>query len=155
MSPESDSRKLTVCIVSSCGGHLTEIRNIVKPQPQYDLMYVLNDKVKLSGDMVGRTQFIRHSERDWLFLVNLIEAWKILRAARPDVVISTGAGPIVPFAIVGKLLGIPTIFVETLARITAPSLSGRLMYYLADRFFYQWESLSKFFPKGIYGGGLI
>ena len=155
MITKPSSRKPLICIVSSCGGHLTEIRSIVKPQPHYELMYVLNDKVKLSGDMQDCTQFIRHSERDWLFFVNLFEAWKILRYSRPQIVVSTGAGPVIPFALVSKLLGIPTVFVETVARVTAPSMSGRLMYYLADRFFYQWESLAKFFPKGTYGGALI
>jgi hypothetical protein len=28
------------------------------------------------------------------------------------------------------------------------------MYYLADAFFYQWKTLARYFPKGIYGGQL-
>jgi UDP-N-acetylglucosamine:LPS N-acetylglucosamine transferase len=155
MSTKPSPHKPLICIVSSCGGHLTEIRSIVKPQSHYDLMYVLNDKIKLSGDMQGCTQFIRHSERDWLFIINLLEAWKILTRSKPQIVVSAGAGPVIPFALVSKLLGIPTVFVETVARVTAPSMSGRLMYYLADRFFYQWESLAEFFPRGTYGGALI
>ncbi len=53
--------------------------------------------------MVGRTHFIRHSERDWLFLVNLWEAARILSRERPDVILSTGAGPVVPFALVARV----------------------------------------------------
>jgi len=105
--------------------------------------------------MQGKTYFIRHSERDWLFFFNLLEAWKILRKERPRVILSTGAGPVVPFALVGKLLGVKTIFVETFTRVTKPSLTGRIMYRLADRFFYQWKPLESYFPKGIYGGPLV
>src|SRR5947209_2265190 len=105
--------------------------------------------------MQGKTNFIRHSERDWRFLVNLWEAWKILRKEKPGIILSTGAGPVVPFSLVGKLFGIKTIFIETFTRVTKPSLTGLIMYWLADRFFYQWKTLESYFPKGVYGGPLV
>ena len=147
--------KTKICIVSSCGGHLTEVRTLRPAYELYDHFYVLNDQVLLPEDMQGKTYFIRHSERDLLFLVNLWEAWKILRRERPSLILSTGAGPIVPFALAGKIFRIPTVFVETFSRVIDPSLSGRIMYYLADRFFYQWEELEQFYPKAIYGGPLV
>lgn len=146
---------MKICIISSCGGHLTEVRVLKPVYERYDHFYVLNDRVLLPKDMEGKTNFIRHSERDWLFLVNLWEAWRILRKERPTLLLSTGAGPAVPFALVGKLLGIRTIFIETFTRVTQPSLTGRIMYYVADRFFYQWKPLERYFPKGIYGGPLV
>lgn len=148
-------RKLKICIVSSCGGHLTEVRALLPVYEEYEHFYVINDKVILPSDMQGRTYFIRHSERDLLFFVNLYEAWKIIRKERPSLILSAGAGPIVPFALVGKLFRIPIIFIEISAQVTEPSLSGRIMYRLADRFIYQWKTLERFFPKGIYGGTLI
>ncbi len=144
-----------ICIVSSCGGHLTEVRVLKPIYGKYSHFYVLNDKITLPKDMEGKTYFIRHSERDWLFFTNLLEAWKILRKEKPRVILSTGAGPVVPFALVAKLFRIPTIFVETFTRVKEPSLSGKIMYWLADRFFYQWEPLTRFFPKGTCGGPLI
>jgi UDP-N-acetylglucosamine:LPS N-acetylglucosamine transferase len=144
-----------ICIVSSCGGHLTEVRMLKAAYEKYDHFYVINEKILLSPDMEGKTHFIRHSERDLLFFVNLWEAWRILRRERPHLILSTGAGPVVPFALVGKILGIPSVYVEEMNRITAPSLTGRIMYYLADRFFYQWPRLARFFPKGVYGGSLV
>jgi beta-1,4-N-acetylglucosaminyltransferase len=143
---------MKICIVSSCGGHLTEVRLLKEAYQRTEHFYVLNDKAELSEDMKGRTYFIRHSERDWLLFMNIIEAWKILRKEKPDLILSTGAGPAVPFALVGKLLRVPNIFIESFTRVRKPSLTGRIMYRLADRFFYQWASLGKFFPKGVYGG---
>jgi len=143
-----------VCIVSSCGGHLTEVRALRPAYARYRHFYVLNDRVLLPADMEDKTYFIRHSERDLLVVVNLFEAWRILRAERPDVILSTGAGPVVPFALVGRLLGIPTVFVETFTRISTPSLTARIMYHLAARFIYQWPSLARYFPRGMYGGVL-
>jgi len=144
-----------ICIVSSCGGHLTEVRTLKPVYERYEHFYVLNAQVLLPEDMEGRTHFIHHSERDWWFVVNLWEAWRLLRRYRPHLIVSVGAGPVVPFALIGKLLGIPTLFVETFTRVRTPSLTGRIMYRLADRFFYQWSSLAPFFPKGVCGGPLL
>jgi UDP-N-acetylglucosamine:LPS N-acetylglucosamine transferase len=105
--------------------------------------------------MEKKTYFICHAERNWLVLVNFLEAWRILHREKPRLILSTGAGPVVPFMLIGKLFGIPTVFIETLARVRAPSLTGRIMYRLANRFFYQWKSLSPSFPKATYGGPLL
>lgn len=148
-------RQGKICIVSSCGGHLTEVRALRSVYSQYEHFYVLNDKVSLPGDMEGRTYFIVHSERDLLFFVNLWEAVRILWRERPDVILSTGAGPVVPFALVGKLFGVRSIFVESFCRVVVPSLSGRIMYRLADRFFYQWQSVQRFYPKATFGGPVV
>jgi len=144
---------LKICIVSSCGGHLTEVRQLKSAYAGYDHFYVINDSVELPEDMRGRTYFIRHSERDWLFVVNLWEALRILMRERPDVILSTGAGPVVPFALVARLL-LPTriLFIETATRISQPSMTGRIMYWLAHRFYYQWRSLEPHFRRGTYGG---
>lgn len=147
---------MKVGIVSSCGGHLTEARALLAAYGQYEHFYVLNDRVKLPPDMQGKTYFITHSERDWKFLLNLWEAFRICLRERPTVLLSTGAGPAVPFALVGRyLFGCRIVFVETFTRVNEPSLTGRIMYRLAHDFFYQWPSLERYFPKGIYGGTLF
>jgi UDP-N-acetylglucosamine:LPS N-acetylglucosamine transferase len=118
--------------------------------------YVLNDKALLPEDMQGKTYFIAHSERDWKLLLNFWEAFRILRKTRPAVLLSTGAGPAVPFAIVARLFfGTRVVFVESVTRIQRPSLTGRIMYRLAHHFFYQWKSLEAYFPGGVYGGPLL
>lgn len=147
---------MKVCIVSSCGGHLTEVRCLVAAYKDYEHFYVLNDKVILPDDMKGKTYFIAHSERDWKFFLNLWQAFKVLKKEKPDVVLSTGAGPVVPFALIGRLFfRTRVVFIETITRIDKPSMTGRIMYWLAHDFFFQWQSLSRFFPKGKYGGPLL
>lgn len=147
---------MKVCIVSSCGGHLAEAREFKPAYQCYEHFYVLNDKVSVPSDMRGLTYTITHSERDWRLIINIYEAFLILRSERPSVILSTGAGPAVPFALVGRLLlGSRIIFVETVARIERPSLTGRLMYWLAHDFFYHWPAQGKYFPKGKCGGPLL
>ena len=147
---------MKICIVSSCGGHLTEVRTLKRAYERFPHFYVLNDKAELPKDMEGRTSFIAHSERDWKLLLNFWEAWRTLRDLKPTVILSAGAGPAVPFALVGKLvLGIRVIFIETITRVSRPSLTGRIMYRLADRFYYQHRALARHFPKGHYCGPLV
>ena len=70
---------MKICIVSSIGGHLTEARAFNSVYSHYDHFFVLNAQVILPKDMEGKTYFIKHSERDWKFVLNFFEAWKILK----------------------------------------------------------------------------
>jgi UDP-N-acetylglucosamine:LPS N-acetylglucosamine transferase len=147
---------MKVCIVSSCGGHLTEVRCFAPIYAKFEHFYVINEHVLLPDDMQGRTYFITHAERDWRVVVNVWEAFQILRRERPDVLLSTGAGPVVPFALVARCcFRTAVVFVETVTRIKAPSLTGRIMYWLAHELFYQWPSLATFFPNGRCGGPVV
>jgi len=146
------SVRMTICLVSSCGGHLSELLALRPAYERYRHFYVLNERVPLPAGVTARVFTITHGERDWRVLKNLWEAWRILRAERPDVILSTGASPAVAFALIGRCRGIPAIFVEISAQVISPSLTGRFMAVLADHVLYQWRSLARWFPRGTYGG---
>ncbi len=87
---------------------------------------------------------------------NFIQSLKILYKERPDVIITTGAGVVVPLCYIGKAIGVKIIFIESFARITSRSLSGVFIYPIADLFFVQWRSvLSKYGKKAVYGGSVF
>ena len=86
---------------------------------------------------------------------NTLLAWRTLRRLRPDAVLSTGAGLAVPFFVVGKLLRIRLVYVESVTRTESLSLSGRLVYPLADRFFVQWPGVAERFRRAEYEGGIL
>ncbi len=88
-------------------------------------------------------------------LRNTALAWRVLRRRRPDVILSTGAGIAVPFFLIGKLLRIRLIYVESVTRTEAISLSGRLIYPLASRFFVQWPAVAERFARAEYEGGIL
>lgn len=73
-------------------------------------------------------------------LRNLCVCVAVMRRYRPDVILSTGGGLTVPIFLVGKLMGARLVYVESITRIDAPSLSGKLVYPLTDRFFVQWPA---------------
>lgn len=144
-----------ILLVTPSGGHLTEMRNLLpcyKDRPHH---FVINTPIVQTPDMIGKTTIISISQRDWKFFVNLFEAWEIIRRERPKVILTTGGGFSVAFALVGKLFGVPTIYVETVAKVIVPTATGRVMYPLANRFFYQWPYLERFFPKGRFIGLIL
>ena len=86
---------------------------------------------------------------------NTFLAIKVLRIERPDVIISTGAAVAVPFFYVGKCMGIKTVYIEVFDRIHKPTLTGRLVYPVADRFIVQWEEMKKIYPNAQYLGSIF
>lgn len=87
-------------------------------------------------------------------IANLWLAWRVVRRERPAVILSTGAALAFPFFLVGKLFGLRLVYVESLTRIDSLSLTGRLVYPLADAFFVQWPDAAG--PKRArFVGGLL
>jgi UDP-N-acetylglucosamine:LPS N-acetylglucosamine transferase len=145
----ADSRKLLV--VSSVGGHLTEVMHLGPLFEGHEVVLVVNEEVQLPDYPFSRVYRIEHAERDWRQITNLGQALAILEQERPDVVLSAGASPAVMFAIAARLISnARVVFLESAAAVDTPTLTGRLMYPLADEFYIQWPALKKYFPRGLY-----
>jgi len=71
----------------------------------------------------------------------------------PDAVICNGPGTCVLIclaALIPRFFGVKHIhivYVESFARVTALSLSGKILLYLSDRFFVQWPELARKYPR--------
>jgi beta-1,4-N-acetylglucosaminyltransferase len=88
------------------------------------------------------------------FLRNLVLAWRTVRGHDPDVILSTGAALAVPFFIIGRLHSKRLVYVESFTRVNHLSLSGRLVYPLADAFFVQWRK-NKQRRRAVYAGSVV
>lgn len=86
---------------------------------------------------------------------NIRLARRVIRRHRPEAILSTGAGLAVPFFLVGKLSGCRLVYVESVTRIETISLSGRLVYPLADRFFVQWPQAAERKRRALYSGSVL
>ena len=60
---------------------------------------------------------------------------------------STGSSPAVWFGLIGKLLGVKVLYIESISRIISPSLTGKIMYYVAHKMYVQWPYLKKNISK--------
>lgn len=86
---------------------------------------------------------------------NFIVAWNVFSDEEPDVLISTGAGAALPVIFAAKSRGIKIIFLESLARVSSLSATGRFVYKIADLFLVQWPDLTKKHPKAKFWGAVV
>jgi UDP-N-acetylglucosamine:LPS N-acetylglucosamine transferase len=89
-------------------------------------------------------------------LVGLLRMALILAKERPTAIVSTGAEIAIPAFLLGKVLGMKLIFVESLSRVQEPSGTGFLLYPLADLFLVQWPQLvSRYGSRAEYAGAVL
>lgn len=149
-----------ICFVASCGGHLEELL-CLRQLAEENCSYWITEKsencpVRELQHAYYVPQMNRHEQWFVIHLIKLfLKAIFITAKERPDVVITTGALISFPFCVIAKICGKKIIYIETYARITGKSLTGRLIYPFADLFLVQWESLLKYYPKAKYTGGIF
>jgi UDP-N-acetylglucosamine:LPS N-acetylglucosamine transferase len=74
---------------------------------------------------------------------------------QPTVVISCGTGLTVPTFFAARVLGIKTVYVESMSRVDSLSMTGRLLLGKTELFFVQWPQLASKIPAARYGGQLL
>jgi UDP-N-acetylglucosamine:LPS N-acetylglucosamine transferase len=125
---------------------------------EYSRAWVTLDKSDARSMLASERVIFAHgpTQRNTLNLVrNAWLACRVIRELRPRVIVTTGAALAVPFAWVGRCLGVRVVYVESLTRITEPSLTLRLVAPVADRIYAQWPELRAAVPQARYAGGLL
>ena len=87
-------------------------------------------------------------------ITNTFRSLKIFFKEKPDVVICTGVLAMIPICLIAKLAGKKLIYIESFAKVTTATQSGKLLYKFADQFYVQWEQMLKIYPNAIYLGGI-
>jgi beta-1,4-N-acetylglucosaminyltransferase len=149
-----------ICFTASLGGHLEEIARLMELGSQYDVFLVTEKGGFIELNVCRRVYYLRHINRkEIMFILKFIniffQSFYILRKEKPDYIISTGALATFPISVLGKLMGKRVIYIESFARVDTASLTGKLMYKIADLFIVQWEDMLKIFPNAVYGGGIF
>ena len=149
---------MKICFIASSGGHLDELLMLKSLMEKYD-SYIITEKTDYSvlpNSNVYYVDQINRKEKG--FLLNFFRLFrislKIFMKEKPDIVISTGALASVATCIICKVFRRKLIFIESFADIYSPTLTGRVVHIFSDLFIVQWESLTKFYKKSIYGGGI-
>jgi UDP-N-acetylglucosamine:LPS N-acetylglucosamine transferase len=152
-----------VLLVCSTGGHLLQLVALRDAWEGFSRVWVTFDKSDARSLLADEPVSFAHgpTNRNFGLLAvrNLVRngvlAVRLIRAVRPKVVLTTGAGVAVPFAWVGRLLGARVVYVESLTRIDHPSLSCRLIAPVATRIYAQWPELTRTVPRARYLGSVV
>jgi UDP-N-acetylglucosamine:LPS N-acetylglucosamine transferase len=146
---------MKICLVCSSGGHFFELFTLNSLWEKYDHFWVTfasqDTKSLLRGERVHWAYSPTNRNLPNL-LRNSYLAAKVIAAEKPTAVVSTGAGVAVPFLYLGRLLGLQTVYVESLARIRDLSLTGRLVYPVVHDFLVQWPELATLYPRARFQG---
>ena len=149
-----------VLFISSTGGHLDELLQLKPLFKKYD-SYIITEKTKSTIDLkdkYSQVNYLVYGTKDhfityiFKFIYNIIKSLVLFVKIRPKVIVTTGTHTAVPMCYIGKLFFRKIIYIETIANSKTKTLSGKLVYPIADTFIVQWESMLKLYPKAIYGG---
>lgn len=158
MRKKKEKQNIKVCLVGSSGGHLTHLY-MLKPfwenKERFWVTFNKEDaKSLLKNEKMIPCYFPTNRSIKGL-IINSILAIKVLWKERPDLIISSGAAVAVPFFYIGKLFGAKCIYIEVFDRIDHSTLSGKMVYPIADEFIVQWDEMKKIYPKAINLGSIF
>ena len=148
-----------VCFIASSGGHFEQLMMLKPLMKKYD-SFIVTEKTNYSVSNLEFNTYYLHQvnrrEKSFIFRMigNSLKTLKILISERPDAVISTGALATIPMCLFGKIFGKKIIFIESFAKVNSQTLTGKLVYRFADRFYVQWEEMKQFYPNAICKGGI-
>lgn len=154
-------------IVLGMGGHTSQILRLADLMgPRYEYEYIIGHddqtsvkKIKLLGKVytMRNPRLMKDKSLVKVFFNMFpatIHAYKILKSAHPQAIISAGPSLTIPLFWLAKIMGIKTIFIESWVRVHHKSQTGKLVYPVSDLFLVQWESMKKVYPKAVFAGRL-
>lgn len=153
-----------VLFISSTGGHFKELMQLKKLFNDFDYR-IITEKTKSSKTLKKtygkRISFVIYGTKDHMLTYPFklfINCWILLYQYikfRPKYIVTTGAHIAGPMCYIGKLFRSKIIFIETFANSESKTITGKLVYPIADLFLVQWESMLKLYPKAKYWGNLF
>lgn len=151
-------KRLKVCLVGSSGGHLTHLYMLKPFWENTNRFWATFDKEDARSLLKGEkfySVYYPSNRSIKALLINTFRAISILRREHPDLIISSGAAPAIPFFWIGKLMGAKTIYIEVFDRIDKSTIAGKLCYPVTDKFIVQWKEMKKVYPKAINLGSIF
>lgn len=150
---------LKICFAASSGGHYEQLLMLKPLMEKYD-SFIVTEATRYSTIVNNQKIYylsqVNRKERSFLLRMafNALKSLEIFVKERPDVVICTGVLACIPLCLLAKLFRKKLIYIESFAKVSSPTETGKLLYKFADRFYVQWESMKEFYPNAICLGGI-
>lgn len=156
---EINKNKPKICFAASSGGHYEQLMMLKPLMDKYD-SFVITEKTRYDAEAKGQKTYylkqVNRKEKTSLFkmVANSFLSLCIYCREKPDVIVCTGVLAMIPMCLVMKMFKKKLIYIESFAKVTSPTETGKLLYKFADQFYVQWESMKEFYPKAISVGGI-
>ena len=148
-----------ICFAASSGGHFEQIL-MLKPLMEKYESFLITEKTTYKAEVKDERMYYLHqvNRKEWSFPFEMIgnscKSLFIFIKERPDVVITTGVLAMIPICLLAKVFGKKLIYIESFAKVTSPTETGKLMYKYADQFYVQWPQMKEIYPNALYLGGI-
>ena len=179
VSKVSSRDQISTLVYWGSGGHTTEMIRLIRnlsASKYRPLLFTLSNSDRTSEDKINSANLAREREvvwktvyrsrevkQSWLStifttLLCTLDCFLLIWRFRPGLILCNGPGTCVPIcycAFMMRLLGIYTpkiVYVESFCRVKSLSLSGKLIYPIADKFIVQWPELTRLYDKAVYIG---
>jgi beta-1,4-N-acetylglucosaminyltransferase len=156
--PSEVRSPVDVLLVCSTGGHLLQLHALRPAWAGTSHAWVTFDKSDARSLLAAEQVFFAFGPTNrnvGNLLRNLKLAFRLIRLLQPRVLVTTGAGVAVPFCWMARMSGAKIVYVESLSRIDAPSLSCRLIAPVAARIYAQWPELCEAYTRARYVGSVF
>lgn len=152
-------KKFKICFAASSGGHYEQLLMLKPLMEKYDSIVVTEEtkyKAKIQNQKMYYMKQVNRKEKSLIpyMMINIVRSLKVYRKEKPDMVICTGVLAMIPICLIAKFSGKKLIYIESFAKVTSGTMTGKLLYKFADQFYVQWKSMLKIYPKAIYIGGI-
>ncbi len=151
-----------ILFISSTGGHLNELLKLEKLFQYYDYHIITEKDVttkNLKEKYGKRMSYLPYCTRSkiiqyiFLYMFICLKSIYIFIRLRPEIIVTTGTHTVVPMCYIAKLFKKKIIYIETIANINKRTLTGSIIYPIADLFIVQWKSMLNLYTKAVYVGG--
>lgn len=149
-----------VMFICSSGGHFTEMKQLEPLFTTYDSV-LIREKAQYKANVGIPEHFLptgtRQKKLQYIFVFMwtcILSLYYFLRF-KPDVIVTTGAHTAVPMCYIAGLFHKKIIFIESIARVTSQSLTGKLIAKKCTHILVQWDSMLKLYPKAEYLGQIL
>jgi hypothetical protein len=158
VQPEHVPARRVALLVGSSGGHLAQLVALRPWWSTYRTRWVTFPTPD-ALDLLAAEDVVAAAYPTTRNIPNLLRntrlAWRLLHDDRPDVIVSSGAGVALPFFVFGRLLGIPTVYLEVFDRIDSATMTGRLCRPFADRMLVQWDEQASLYRDALVVGPVL
>lgn len=148
-----------ICFAASSGGHYEQLLMLRPLMDEYESFVVTEEtlyKSNIQGERMYYMKQVNRKEKTFFpkMLCNTFRAIKIYNKEKPDAIITTGVLAMIPLCLIAKICGKKLIYIESFAKVTSGTQTGKFLYRFADQFYVQWPQMKKIYPKAIYLGGI-
>lgn len=153
---------MKILLVGSFGGHFIQLKRLygqIAEAVEHDSVAFsfasTEECLTVNGEPAFHCPNIHRGSGIKALVLAVRKAYAVLKVAKPDVVISTGALPGLLLCFIAKLMGKQVIWVDSMANYQQLSFSGKIARFFCDICLTQWEHLAANDKRVSYWGKVL